>query len=161
RWWCVELARGRQTCFAESDVHQIVGSNLRFLLGLCSSADASESGAAHDIIRIYGRGGLPFVKQLIAESMLGLMQNLLPESTDHGEQVMLCTRCLLVGVLRSAGGRRVRPMGLIKDLVRRFELLWRADDDPRRSYAEAEQDLKTPSFPRFVRRALLESLQLA
>ncbi|CAE7268496.1 unnamed protein product [Symbiodinium sp. CCMP2592] len=176
QWWCVELARARQTCFAESDVCDIVGSNLRSLLGLCSSADASVRDAAHYTIRIYGSNGVPFVKQLIAETMLGLMENLLLESTEISPeasiQVMLCTQhvdnllqalertqrqqwvSLLVRVLRAQQGCR-------KELVHGLKLLWRADDDPRRSYAEAEQHLRARAFPRAVRRELVELLQSA
>ncbi|CAE7246182.1 unnamed protein product [Symbiodinium sp. CCMP2592] len=166
RWWCVELARARQTCFAESDVRDIVETNLRSLLGLCASADASVRDAAHCVLRTYGRNGLPFVQQLIAETMLGLTQNLLPDSATISQevsiQVVACTRhldnvvqalaetqrrqwvSLLFRVLHGQG-QKVRQVTrhpkevVVEELVKRLKLLWRADDDPNRSYAETEQ----------------------
>ena len=45
---------------------------------------------------------------------------------------------LLVKALESLRGQKSETLTLISDL----KLLWRADDDPSRSYAEAEQQLK-------------------
>ena len=106
RWWCMKLASARKTHFAESDVRHIVGSNLRSLLVQCWSEDASVRNSAHSIVLKYGSDGLLFVKQLIAEAMLGLMENLLTESAENAEisewasiQVMVCTQHL-VNVVR-------------------------------------------------------------
>ena len=153
----MRLASARKTHFAESDARRIVLANLRDLLGHCGDVDASVRASADHLVRNYGKGGLPCVQQAIAEAMLGLMENLLSGSTQISQEVstrvMKCSYhirhvarvlekpqrqkwvSLLVRVLL---GQQSCPKRLISDL----ELLWRADDDPGRSYAEAEQQLR-------------------
>ncbi|OLQ13879.1 hypothetical protein AK812_SmicGene2055 [Symbiodinium microadriaticum] len=160
QWWCMRLARTRETHFAESDAFDIVCPNLRDLLRHCADEDASVRTYAHYIVSNYGAGGLRFVKQMIADAMLTLMGNLLSESTGISQatltQVMQCTGhldnvvrtlakpqrqkwvSLLVEALESLRGHESETLTLIADL----KLLWRADDDPCRTYAEAEQQLK-------------------
>eukprot|EP00439_Symbiodinium_sp_Y106_P023731 s4263_g2.t3 len=162
QWWCKRLANTRHTHFAESDAFEIVCPNLRDLLRHCADEDASVRTSAHRVVRSYGKGGLPFVRQMIADAMLTLMGHVLSESTGISQatlpQVMQCTRhldnvvralakpqrqqwvSLLVKALESLRGHESHPetLTLISDL----KLLWRADDDPSRSYAEAEQQLK-------------------
>ncbi|CAE7900581.1 unnamed protein product, partial [Symbiodinium sp. KB8] len=160
QWWCMRLARTRETHFAESDAFDIVCPNLRDLLRHCADEDASVRTFAHYIVSNYGAGGLRFVKQMIADAMLTLMGNLLSESTGISQatltQVMQCTGhldnvvrtlakpqrqkwvSLLVEALESLRGHESETLTLIADL----KLLWRADDDPCRTYAEAEQQLK-------------------
>ena len=156
RWWCTKLASAIKKPFAETDVRHIVGSNLRYLLGQCRSADALVRKSAHYILRHHGSGGLPAVKQLIAEAMLCLMENLLPESGkisgEASKQFVLCTQHL-GDVLRALEKpQRQRWASLLvrfiheqqkchKELIHSLKLLWRADDDPNRSYPEAEQHL--------------------
>ncbi|CAE7203811.1 unnamed protein product [Symbiodinium sp. CCMP2592] len=158
RWWCMKLAHAEQTHFPESDVRKIVSANLADLLVHCSHPDETVRRAARDIVWFYGVGSLPFVQQLIAEAMLGQMGDLLlPESSDISRETsteaMQCSqylKCvlralskpqrqkwvsLLVRVLQSQNPCQNRVMEHLK-------LLWRADDDPRRSYAEAKQQLK-------------------
>lgn len=118
--------------------------------------------SAHRVVRSYGKGGLPFVRQMIADAMLALMGHVLSDSTGISQatlpQVMQCRAhldnvvralakpqrqkwvSLLVKALESLRGHESHPetLTLISDL----KLLWRADDDPSRSYAEAEQQLK-------------------
>ena len=158
----MRLARARETHFAESDAFEIVCPNLRDLLRHCADQDASLRSSAHHLVANYGKGGLPFVRQMIADAMLTLMGHVLSESTGISQatlpQVMQCTRhldnvvralakpqrqqwvSLLVKALESLRGHESHPetLTLISDL----KLLWRADDDPSRSYAEAEQQLK-------------------
>ncbi|CAE6954218.1 unnamed protein product [Symbiodinium sp. CCMP2592] len=163
QWWCMRLARARETHFAESDAFEIVCPNLRDLLRHCADEDASVRSSAHHVVRFYGKGGLPFVRQMIADAMLTLMGHVLADSTGISQaalmQVMQCTRhldkvvralakpqrqkwvSLLVKALeslRSQESHRESMLTLISDL----KLLWRADDDPSRTYAEAEQQLK-------------------
>eukprot|EP00439_Symbiodinium_sp_Y106_P035565 s4057_g4.t1 len=117
--------------------------------------------AANHLVSNYGLGGLRFVHRLIAEAMLGRMEDLLLESTEISEEVwsqaMECTYHLayvlctltkpqrqkwvsqLVKALRSPESLQGR---LQKDLFSSLQLLWRADDDPARSYAEADHQLK-------------------
>ncbi|CAE7527086.1 unnamed protein product, partial [Symbiodinium microadriaticum] len=162
QWWCMRLARTRETHFAESDAFDIVCPNLRDLLRHCADEDASVRTSAHYIVSNYGFGGLVLVKQMIADAMLTLMGNLLSESTGSSQatlkQVMQCTGhlddvvrtlakpqrqkwvSLLVKALESLRGHESHPETLT--LIADLKLLWRADDDPCRTYAEAEQQLK-------------------
>ena len=100
------------------------------------------------------------MKQLIAETMLDQMEDLLPESAEISEDALeQATQCgehltnvlraltkpqrqkwlsLLVRALHIAEGHAQFQETLISDL----KLLWLVDDDPRRTYAEAEQQLK-------------------
>ena len=152
----MRLASARWTHFADSDARRIVLANLRHLLGRCSDVSASVRKAAHHIVRNYGLGGLHWVRQVIAEAMLGRMENLLEESTEISEeastQVMQCSAHLelilralekpqrqkwVSMLVRVLVGQKSCPKTLINDL----KLLWRADDDPGRSYAEAERQL--------------------
>ena len=158
----MRLARTRETHFAESDAFDIVCPNLRDLLRHCADEDASVRTSAHYIVSNYGFGGLVLVKQMIADAMLTLMGNLLSESTGSSQatlkQVMQCTGhlddvvrtlakpqrqkwvSLLVKALESLRGHESHPETLT--LIADLKLLWRADDDPCRTYAEAEQQLK-------------------
>ena len=153
----MKLASTRTTHFTESDARHIVSANLRDLLAHCRDRDESVRKSAHYLLLCYGAAGLPLVQQLIAKAMLGLMEDLLPEfkevSEETSNQAMLCSQhvrnvwrvlahpqrqkwvSLLVRVLQ---GQPSSPMRLIDDLKH----LWRADGDPRRSYAEAEQHLR-------------------
>ena len=153
----MRLASARLTHFPESDARNIVIANLRHLFVHIRSADKSVRSQAHHVLMNYGLGGLPFVQQLIAEELLGLMGDLLPESAEISKKASLeaqrcsrhlycivraLTKCqrqkwvsMLVRVLKS---QQAFHSSLIDDL----QLLWRADDDPRRSYAEAERQLK-------------------
>ena len=102
------------------------------------------------------------MQQLIVEAMLGRMEDLLPESAEIREealiQAMECTRhltkvlraltksqrqkwvSLLVRALQAQGSFQDRfQEALISDL----RILWRADDDPGRNYAESVEQLKT------------------
>ena len=168
------LARARTTHFPESDVRHIVGTHLRSLLGhcrQCCSADASLSKSAHYVLRHYGGGGLPFVKRLIAEEMLCLMENLLSVPaeisqedfipfmlrTQHLEDVLRALekpqRQQWVSLLvRALLGQKSFHSHLLDDL----KLLWRADDDPSRSYAEAEQQLR--AFRKTVSKEMKQEL---
>ncbi|CAE7507827.1 unnamed protein product [Symbiodinium sp. CCMP2592] len=160
QYWCMRLARARETHFAESDAFEIVCPNLRDVLRHCADQDASLRTSAHHVVANYGKGGLPFVQQMIADAMLTLMGHVLSDSSGISQatlsQVMQCTShldnvvrtlakpqrqkwvSLLVQALESLRGQKSETLKLISDL----KLLWRADDDPSRSYAAAEQQLK-------------------
>ena len=156
----MRLAKSRETHFAESDACQIFSANLRDLLRHCSDEDVSVRRSAHHIVLNYGKGGLPIVRHMIADAMLALIGDLLSESTEISQatlmRVMQCTRhldnvvcslakrqrqkwvSLLVKALQSLQGQE----SLQETLIANLKLLWRADNDPSRSYAEAEQQLK-------------------
>ncbi|CAE6912073.1 unnamed protein product [Symbiodinium sp. CCMP2592] len=168
RWWCMTLACMDRSHFPEADVHDIVSAILRDLFVHCCDTDKPVSNAAHYLVANYGLGCLPFVRQLIAETMLGRMEDLLPESAEISIealiQAMLCTRhltnvvreltksqrqkwvSLLVRALRQESFQNRFSETSISDLIADLKILWRADDDPRRSYAEADQQLRAVSF---------------
>ncbi|CAE7208642.1 unnamed protein product [Symbiodinium sp. CCMP2592] len=151
RWWCTRMARAGRANFAESDVNDIVSANLR------------------DLFALPGRGCIfapvdsqHFVQQLIAEAMLGLMENLLAEpvelSDDISSRAVQCSSHLPWVVRALTKPQRQKWVSLLvrllqgqrsyhyqKTVMEHLELLWRADDDPRRSYTEADQQLLTLS----------------
>ncbi|CAE7040829.1 unnamed protein product [Symbiodinium natans] len=135
----------------------IVIENLRDLLECCCDVDASVRKAAHHIVTNYVRGGLPWVQQVIAEAMLGRMENLWVDEISQPALVQLwrCSKHLEDVVRALDKPQRQRWVSLLvrvllsrqpcldpKILISDLKLLWRADDDPRRSYAEAEQQLR-------------------
>ena len=158
RWWCLRLANARLTHFPESDVRHIVTANLRDLLAHIRSKDKSLRGSAHRLLMNYAFGSLPFVQHLIADGLLGLMGDLLPESATTSKQASLlvqsCSRHLS-GLVRGLTKRQRQKWAsmLVRVLqgqiavksariIDSLKILWRADDDPRRSYAEEEQQLR-------------------
>ncbi|CAE7805619.1 unnamed protein product [Symbiodinium sp. CCMP2592] len=181
RWWCMRLTRACYTqMFPERDVWHITQENLRHLFVHCRDVDESVSCSAHHLILNHAYGCHPSVQQEIAEGMLGLMGELLPELPEESEtevskaaaiQAEKCSANLewVLRALTRPQRQRwvsllVRLLHLLQGqnpsqttLVHRLTLLWRADDDPRRSYAEADKQLKTLSQhgSRDIRNALL------
>ena len=157
----MRLAFADKTHFPESDVNDIVSANLRALLVHCRDGDVSVRKHAHHLLGNYGFGGLPFVKQMIAEAMLDQMEDLLPESADISKealkQAMQCAEHLTRVLRALTKPQRQKWVSLPvralqseesfqdqfqKTLFSDLKLLWRVDDDPRRTYAEADQQLK-------------------
>ena len=148
------LASKHDTHFAEAQVQDIVNKNLQSLLRHCHNVDDSLSRASEEVIINYATDGLPFVQQPVAETMLCRMEDLV-ESGIPGKLklIWVCVQILAV-VLRSLDlPQRQRFVSLLVKLlpeprvdkarvIRQLESLWRADDDPRRSYAEARQQLR-------------------
>ncbi|CAE7548775.1 unnamed protein product [Symbiodinium sp. CCMP2592] len=103
QWWCMRLAKVRDTHFAESDASEIVcpnlrdgrerererEGNLRDLLRHCADEDASLRKPAHHIVRNDGQGGLPFVEQMIADATLTRMGHVLSEPTGISQAIFL------------------------------------------------------------------------
>ncbi|CAE6912127.1 pyk1 [Symbiodinium sp. CCMP2592] len=160
RWWCMRLANVDKTHFPESDVNDMVSANLGDLLEHCCDEDVAVRKAAHYLVMNYGFGGLPFVQRLIAEAMLDRMEDLLPESGDISkeafEQAMQCATHLTTILRALTKSQRQKWVSLLiralqieeqdevqETLISDLKILWRVDDDPRRSYAEAEEQLKT------------------
>ncbi|CAE7763841.1 unnamed protein product [Symbiodinium necroappetens] len=171
RWWCMRLAFADKTHFPESDVNDIVSANLRALLVHCRDGDVSVRKHAHHLLGNYGFGGLPFVKQMIAEAMLDQMEDLLPESAEISKealkQAMQCAEHLTRVLRALTKPQRQKWVSLLvralqseesfqaqfqETLFSDLKLLWRVDDDPRRTYAEAEQQLK--AFSKHANREL-------
>ena len=156
----MRLASAGKTHFPESDVRDIVSANLGALLVHCRDVDAPVRSAAQYVILTHATGSQPFVQQLISEAMLGLMADLLPEAVElsiHTSfQAVQCSDHLPWIIRTLTKPQRQKWVSLLvrhlqgqtfyqKTLMEHLELLWRADDDPRRSYAEAEQRLRTLS----------------
>ncbi|CAE7220344.1 PDE9A, partial [Symbiodinium microadriaticum] len=156
RLWCMALASKTLTHFGESYVRRTVGRNLQSLLRHCWSADTSVAAAAHDIVHNHASDALPFVQQAIAESMLGLMEDLVTSNMRANlKQIGPCARTL-EKILRSLSKPQCQKwvsltVKLLMDphvtdkerLVWQLKMLWLVDDDPKRTYAEAEQQLLT------------------
>ena len=151
------MASARTTHFAEQHVQRIVEDNLRSLLQHCSHTDMSFCRDAHSIVFNYGQGALPWVQKLIAEAMQDLIEDLLASAEISEDTVHLVCLCCapLENVLRSLG--RPQRQTWVSLLVRLLflpefssewlfivddlMLLWRSDDDPKRNFAEAEQQI--------------------
>ncbi|CAE7618918.1 PAO3 [Symbiodinium necroappetens] len=150
------LASKTLTHFSESYVRRTVGKNLQSLLRHCWSADTSVAAAAHDIVHNHASDALPFVQQAIAESMLALMEDLVTSNMRANlKQIGPCARTL-EKILRSLSKPQCQKwvsltVKLLMDphvtdkerLVWQLKMLWLVDDDPKRTYAEAEQQLLT------------------
>ena len=155
------MARAGYTqAFTESDICHIVQANLRDLFVHFCDVDESVSLSAHLLILNHAFGCHPFVQQLISEAMLGVMADLLPESAEITKEASIkaewCAEHLewiwraltrsqrqkwVSFLVRLLQGQKACQITLID----RLKLLWRADDDPSRSYAEADQQLKVLS----------------
>ncbi|CAE7244569.1 unnamed protein product [Symbiodinium sp. CCMP2592] len=160
RWWCMRLAKARHytQLFPESDV--VVQANLRDLLVHCNDVDDSVRWSAHHLIQNHvGLGSHASVQRLIAEAMLGLMADRLPETAEickeNSYQVLRCSLPLPWVVRALTKSQRQKWVSLLVRLldpksyqstvIEHLTLLWRADDDPRRSYAEADRQLQALS----------------
>ncbi|CAE7224375.1 unnamed protein product [Symbiodinium sp. KB8] len=154
RCWCTALASKRKTHFAENDVHRIVGNNPQSLLRHCKSADASIASAATHILYNYAFDAIPFVQQPIAEATLARLEDLV--ETDMYANLDAINACVqsLVMLLRSLSKpQRQKWVSLMVKLlldhritqdvvIWRLQMLWLADDAPRQTYAEADQQLR-------------------
>ena len=152
------MASARTTHFAEHHVNRIVGDNLCDLLKHCSDSDRRVSKDAHLIVLNYGRSGLPWVQKKIAAAMQCLAEDLLSASAEISKaSVRRVYSCLghLSGLSRSLERPEhqvwvsmfTRILSLpqfaagYELIVNDLMLLWRSDDDPRRTYAGADQQI--------------------
>ncbi|CAE7562175.1 unnamed protein product [Symbiodinium sp. CCMP2456] len=156
RLWCLALASKTFTHFSESYVRRAVGKNLQYVLRHCWSADSSTAAAAHLIAHNHASDALPFVAQMIADGMLARMEELVRSNIRANlKHVDSCAR-ILEKILRSLSKPQCQkwvsltvkllmgPHVTDKDkerLVWQLKMLWLVDDDPKRTYAEAEQQL--------------------
>ncbi|CAE7685344.1 PAO3 [Symbiodinium sp. CCMP2592] len=151
RSWCMALASKDFTHFAESYVRRTVGKNLQCLLRHCWSADASVAAAAHLALHNHASDALPFVQQAIAEGIFALLEDLASNST----QIESCLRTLEKLVRSLSKHQRQRWVSLMvkllvdpnvatkERLVLLLKMLWLADEDPKRTYAEEDQQLRS------------------
>ncbi|CAE7225267.1 unnamed protein product [Symbiodinium sp. CCMP2592] len=161
--WCLALAKTDTTHFSEDYVRQTVGKNLTDLLTHCRDSDQGVRGAAHHIVKEHAYDGLGFVKELLANTVLSQMTDIL--STGRGTQptwnVMKRYMEHLEPLLRwlTKRQRQVWASLLVKVLyslqpasapnraacqkvvVDHLKLLCFADDDPNRTYADEKRQL--------------------
>ena len=151
------LASARITHFGEQHVSKLVDDNLCNLLKHCSDSDIRVCADAHLVVCNYGQSGLSWVQKTSAATMQRLTEDLLSSAQisqaivrrvyfacRHLSVVWRCLErpqrqvwvSLLVRIF-SLSQFAVRHESVVDDL----RLLWRADDDPRRTYAEADQQI--------------------
>ncbi|CAE7517852.1 unnamed protein product [Symbiodinium sp. CCMP2592] len=173
--WCIALGQADRTHFAESVVRAVVVKNLDFALGYCLDQDMSVRKAAHTVVRNYIWGGLDFVKEPVAEAMLSQMRDMTSASRSQmpptWASLKLCMQHLedllrsltrpqrqewascLVTALQSFQPTSVPEVSRTKCqtwMLQQLKLLWLADDDPLRTYADTKRQLealrKSPNF---------------
>ncbi|CAE7196948.1 unnamed protein product [Symbiodinium sp. CCMP2592] len=154
RWWSTALASKRKTNFAESHAKRIVRKNLRSLLRHCRSSDVAVADAAMLLVMNHAVEALPFVQGPIAETMLGMTEELVESSISVNKDKLLFCGTILGLVLRVLSKpQRQRWVSLLVELLMdedfpkqpviwRLRLLWLADDDPLRTYAAVRQQLR-------------------
>ena len=148
------LASKTRTHFAESCVRRIVDRNLQCSLRHCRSADASVAAAARLIVYNYAINALPFVQQAIADGMLTLMEDLVKSNMlANLNAIGQCMQSLEKGLRLLSKPQRQKWVSLIvkllmepgvatkEELFWQVKMLWLVDDDPKRTYAEVEQQL--------------------
>ena len=156
--WCLVLAHTDTTHFAEDYVYQTVSRNLADLLSHCLHADERVHLSAHYILQEHALGGLGFVQELIADTVLSQMRDILSTSGEmkvswnhmHLEPLLrgLTRRqrqdwaSLLVTVIHNLQAATA-PHGATRQKVvfHQLKLLWYADDDPNRTYADEKKQL--------------------
>ncbi|CAE7209485.1 Pde9a [Symbiodinium natans] len=144
RFWCLVLAKARATHFDEADVRRILRKNVRDLLGHCRAADSTVRKAAHQTLTWYGTRSLPVVQQLIANDMLGRMEELLSGSSNDSSlpKVVPCTGHLSNVVKSLSKLQRQQWASLLfrflrhqpacqQELVEDLQMLWLSENDCR------------------------------
>ena len=170
--WCLVLAGASTTHFAEDYVHQTVRRNLAAMLGHCLDPNESVRKAAHHLVGEHVFDGLGFVKELVADTMLSHMRDILSAKGETQVTWDRMERCMLhlEGLLRSLTKRQRQEWASVlvrllhslqsaaaplratrqKLMVHKLKLLWCADGDPKRTYAYEELQLqacsKSPNF---------------
>ncbi|CAE6922214.1 unnamed protein product [Symbiodinium sp. CCMP2592] len=149
RWWSTALASKRKPNFAESHAKRIVRKNLRSLLRHCRSSDVAVADAAMLLVMNHAVEALPFVQGPIAETMLGMTEELVESSISINKDKLLFCGTILGLVLRVLSKpQRQRWVSLLvlldedfpkQPVIWRLRLLRLADDDPLRTYAAVRQ----------------------
>ncbi|CAE7847618.1 AMT1-1 [Symbiodinium necroappetens] len=153
RSWCMALAANDRVHFAEIDVRRIVGNNLESLLWHCRSADASVADAAGLLVYNYASDAISFVQQTIVEATLGMMEDFIKFNIPANlEKIQTCIGTLAKVLRWLSKPQRQQWVSLMvkllmdhyvstRHVIRELKMLWLADDDPKRTYAEAVQQL--------------------
>ncbi|CAE7815536.1 unnamed protein product [Symbiodinium sp. CCMP2592] len=154
RLWCLHLASKRKTCFAESRVRRIVDTNLQSLLRNCLSADKSAARDATYTVLNYAAEGLSLVHQHIAEAMNPLMEDLVDSDTVKNlTRIQDCVETLTMAMRSPNKPQRRKWVSLLVKLlvggsvrtgpaICRLNMLWLADDSPKKTYEEALHQLR-------------------
>ena len=134
-------------------MRRTVGENFQCLLRHRRSGDACVDNAASLIMHNYASDAIPPVQQPIAEATLALMPHLAKSNIHANFLPCIHTH---EKVLRSLSKpRRRKLVSLLVELpmdphvsikeerVWQLKMLWLVDDDPKRTYAEADQQLLT------------------
>ncbi|CAE7207885.1 unnamed protein product [Symbiodinium sp. CCMP2592] len=152
RRWCKAFAQRKTHC-AESRAQCTVDKNLQSLLRHCLSADASVAASAQLVVMNYAYNAAPSVQQRIAGAALELMGSLVQSGIqDNMSHIWRCVQTLVI-VLRSLSVRErqncvslfvkllLDPVFPKRKVLEKLKMLWIVDDDPRRTYADALQQL--------------------
>ncbi|CAE7196470.1 AMT1-1 [Symbiodinium sp. CCMP2592] len=161
--WCLMLAKSHLTHFAEDYVRQTVDNNLTQLFSHCLDSDERVRVAAHYVVQQHAVCGLGFVKELITDTLLSQMRDILTGTeieatwkrikmymphldsllrslTQHQHREWMS---LLVDVLRRLQSASARHRATRQNLViDRLKLLWLADGDPNRTYEDEKRQLR-------------------
>ena len=163
--WCVMLARSDFTHFSEDSVRQTVDKNLSVLFSVlfshCLDSDERVRISAHYIVREHAAGGLGFVKELIADTLLSQMRDILATGTEveatwkrskmympHLETLLRSLtqrqhrewRSLLIKVLHSLQSASARCRAIRQNwVIDHLKILWVPDGDANRTYADEKQ----------------------
>ncbi|CAE7506927.1 unnamed protein product [Symbiodinium natans] len=170
--WCMALASATLTHLPASDTRRIVEDNLRSLFRQCRDPDDIAHSPALRTLLVYGECALPYVQQLIANTMLGFIEASLSTSPLNYDavldfmvhlQVVLrsMTKCqrqkwvsLTVRFLAALAALDLDLSSICSVVVYDLIWLWRVDEDPRRTYASVmpklREFLQSPSFHEFV-----------
>eukprot|EP00439_Symbiodinium_sp_Y106_P010342 s1047_g1.t1 len=161
RLWCKALASKTRTHFPTHHGRRIVKKHLQCLFEHFCHSNLIVSEAAAFLLHFYGRDALPYVQELMAHEMLRVLEDL---ATSYYEaipanitQIGQCMG-LLGQVLPSLTvSQRQKWMMLIlkvmfdhgvanihKELffIKVLKMLWEADDEPTKTYAEARRQLR-------------------
>ncbi|CAE7506943.1 unnamed protein product [Symbiodinium natans] len=171
--WCMALASATLTHLPASDTRRIVEDNLRSLFRQCRDPDDIAHSPALRTLLVYGECALPYVQQLIANTMLGFIEASLSTSPLNYDavldfmvhlQVVLrsMTKCqrqkwvsLTVRFLDALAALDLDLSSICSVVVYDLIWLWRVDEDPRRTYASVmpklREFLQSPSFQEFAR----------
>ena len=158
--WCMALASATWTDVPDIDRRRIVEDNLPGLCWQCRDPDVTVRSAALRTLLVYEAGALPYVQQLIGNTMLGFIEASLSTSPLHYDQVLnfmvhlqlvlrSMTKCqrqkwvsLTVSFLDAIAALDLDLYRMCRFVISDLVWLWRVDEDPRRTYASTMPKLR-------------------
>ncbi|CAE7037085.1 unnamed protein product [Symbiodinium sp. CCMP2592] len=154
RRWCTVLASKRKTHFVQIHVQRVVGKNLRSLLQHCRSSDVAVADAALLLVMNHAAEALHCVQGRIAKTMLGMTEELVESNISaNRDKILFCLQNLGMVLRALTKPQRQKWVSLLvkllmdedfptEQVIWRLRLLWLADDDPLRTYSEAQRQMK-------------------